>query len=116
MSGGISFKNDIYWSTAGWAYRAVLESLCEEMSRSNSFELLEELSEEYGSARIIEYIETDEWPDARVIAFCKTIKNAFAYTESAGPVGWNDPGAFKGFIQHYKKLVEIAELECAKRS
>ncbi len=116
MSGGISFKNDSYWSAAGWAYRAVLESLCEVLSRNNSFGLLEELSEENGSARIIDYIETDEWPDERVSAFCKAIIDAFAHTDAAGPVGWNDPGAFEGFIQHYKKLVEIAEFECSKRS
>lgn len=114
MSGGISFKSGEYWSAAGWAYRAVLESLCEELSHNNRFELFEELSEENCSAKIIEFIESEDWTNERVAFFCTVIKRAYDRTKSKGSIDWSNPIAFDGFISHYEKLAELAEKEYQK--
>lgn len=109
MSGGISFSKDHYWGKAGWAYRAVLDGICDALlNTSEGKELFDELSDEYSAARAMEYIDVQEWPLEKQKIFLEAIEKTYSRYKQNGPE-LIDPAFFPRFLEALGELNEMAK-------
>ena len=118
MSGGINFKNDQYWGAAGWCFRAVIRNIAAELEVDDQFGLYKELTDENASFALnIEYFDTLDWSDEKAVFFYEKIVAACQTAKKSGPVGWSDPDAFPGYLEHFQSLAALAqgELERLKK-
>ncbi len=109
MGGGISFKNDEYWSAAGWCFRGVVESIVEYLSKQDAFDLYEHFTNEECIELLVGHIDMTAWPDAKANFFCGAIIHGFDLCKIKGGGDWNQPEHFDGFIKKFEELVGLAK-------
>lgn len=115
MSGGIKLPDGTFWGAAGWAYRTALNEICQALrDEVGDVPLYERLSDDYGEARTIEFIDTSSWPPSERDSFFRAIHLAFNTTRERGPIDWSSPEAFPDFIALFGRLVtQVDELKAS---
>jgi hypothetical protein len=106
MSGIISISKDVFWGKAGWCYRAARDGICEELrSTPEGCALADELSTDSHPAQWCQYLAIDDWPPEKQQRFIDAVCRFAARAAKEGPVGWNDPSFFPGFLRAMEELV-----------
>jgi hypothetical protein len=115
MSGGIRFSESVFWGKAGWCYRAARNGICDVLkSTPEGKASADELSSESHPAQWCEYLDVQNWPAAKKALLFDAIYQCFDHYTEKGPVGWQDPSAFPGFLRAFKELTKIARNADAK--
>lgn len=110
MGGFIVLEDGRAHSPASWAYDAIIEAVACELDKTQDGRPLAEWLRQQtceicgpglGSVDIRELT-----PDNHRY-FRNAAERAFAHSESTGPQGWHDPALFPGWLEGFRKLIEM---------
>lgn len=117
MSGVISFSADLEWIKARWVYWIALEGICAALLKMEDTEgLRDELLDASGTAQVVLWVRTDDWPREKKELFARALKLASTTFQEEGPANWGDPSAFPKFMAAMEDLVTMAEKQVDRRN
>lgn len=105
MAGTLEISGDLCWMPAGWVYDNVLErmaSFLKDKDASLSDMLLQSRTDENGG-----YIDLRICDANRLTALVQAADGAYAQVESEGASSFYDPTSYPGFLDQFRKLLEM---------
>lgn len=105
MAGTLEISDDLCWMPAGWVYDSVLERIAfflTEKDASLATLLLQSTRDANGG-----YADLRSCDATQLSKLAQAADAAFAQVGREGPMSFHDPTAYAGFVDQFRKLLEM---------